>query len=445
MKTDQSIFISIASYRDAELVPTLLDMVENAHQPASLKIAVCWQHDDDETIFNVPGITFVKKTTHNGLDLYTFKCKGARINVLSVHYCQSRGACWARHLAESLYQGEDYFLQIDSHCRFVDKWDAEMVTILENLRHQSEKPILSTYPPGYEPDVEDSKKYFTNRLIFREFTQDGLIMLSSTTINAEAPVRGSYLAGGFVFADGSYVVDVPNDPNIFFAGEEIAMAARAFTHGYDVYTPHKILLWHYYERQNSSKVWGDHSNEAKQSGIVEKAWWEWDKISKSRVRTVLGLENPPCDLGPYAHGTKRTFRDFENTIGALFQSSSVRPEVTGKELVSYFSPQACLAEGWLDGMVHPNKKTVSFTSEELAYSEPDIAWWHVGVYSEENVQLNKQTLKKDEIEALLKKQGDDTIQLSLKFDSQPDQKPHVIRVCPFFETQGWGETVEKSW
>lgn len=77
-------------------------------------------------------------------------------------------------------------------------------------------------------------------------------------------MRCGYLAGVY-FSDGSFAREVPNDPNIFFIGEEIAMAARAFTHGYDIYAPHKILLWHFYTRSEHSKVWSDHNNEAKET------------------------------------------------------------------------------------------------------------------------------------------------------------------------------------
>jgi len=34
----------------------------------------------------------------------------------------SLGPCWARHLAQSLHNGEDYVLQIDSHMRFRPNW-----------------------------------------------------------------------------------------------------------------------------------------------------------------------------------------------------------------------------------------------------------------------------------------------------------------------------------
>ena len=44
------IFVQIASYRDPELIPTVLDLVEKAKNPEALRIVVAWQHDDNETL-----------------------------------------------------------------------------------------------------------------------------------------------------------------------------------------------------------------------------------------------------------------------------------------------------------------------------------------------------------------------------------------------------------
>ena len=46
----ETIFISIASYRDPELLPTLRDLLATAKNPNRLKIGVCWQYGADESI-----------------------------------------------------------------------------------------------------------------------------------------------------------------------------------------------------------------------------------------------------------------------------------------------------------------------------------------------------------------------------------------------------------
>ncbi|VFS32105.1 Glycosyltransferase (GlcNAc) [Enterobacter cancerogenus] len=74
-------------------------------------------------------------------------------------------------MAETLFEQEAYFLQIDSHCRFIPGWDDEMIAMLRQVEQKSPRPILSSYPPPYSPgeDEEASKKRYVSRLIFREF------------------------------------------------------------------------------------------------------------------------------------------------------------------------------------------------------------------------------------------------------------------------------------
>ena len=45
---DQRIFISIAAYRDPELLPTLDECLAKARYPERLRFGVCWQHAADE-------------------------------------------------------------------------------------------------------------------------------------------------------------------------------------------------------------------------------------------------------------------------------------------------------------------------------------------------------------------------------------------------------------
>jgi hypothetical protein len=87
----------------------------------------------------------------------------ARTNVrtLSMPHQQARGPCWARHIAGSLWQGESYFLQIDSHMRFRSGWDRYLIWLLECTRESAQmcssrvdeknavRPIITTYPLGY--------------------------------------------------------------------------------------------------------------------------------------------------------------------------------------------------------------------------------------------------------------------------------------------------------
>ncbi len=45
----QLIFVSIAAYRDLQLVPTVLDCLAKASFPGRLRFGICWQHGAEET------------------------------------------------------------------------------------------------------------------------------------------------------------------------------------------------------------------------------------------------------------------------------------------------------------------------------------------------------------------------------------------------------------
>ncbi|ELY7393097.1 glycosyltransferase [Cronobacter universalis] len=439
-----TIFISIASYRDPELIPTLKDMLQTAASPERLHITVCWQDDNDIKQFLNHGFTVAFVESYDGGALYQLSFAGVVIQVISLHYYMSQGACWARHMAEARFDNEDYFLQIDSHCRFIERWDEEMINTVEQLRACSSKPVLSTYPPPYDPENDQDRKRYLSRLIFREFTPHGIVMLSSRPVTPSSPLRCGYLAGGFIFADGSFVKEVPNDPHIFFAGEEIAMAVRAWTSGYDIYCPNKIMLWHFYGRRKYPKVWGDHNNQAKATGSVALAWWERDNIAKQRVRTLLGLEQPPCEMGRYGPGNVRDFQSFEQAIGVNFRQRSVHPAVLGEHKVSFFSTEMSETPRENIAFIYPYRKVVKFARTELAYQRPDVSWWHLGIYDEKNALVYRQDLTPAALEKKVVV-AEEQLEMVVEFTSPVAVVPVSVRLSPYTENTGWGEVTEKPW
>ena len=54
------------------------------------------------------------------------------------------------------------------------------------------------------------------------------------------------MAAGCIFAKGSFVKEIPYDPNYYFYGEELSMALRAFTNGYSFFHIPDVPLFHLY-------------------------------------------------------------------------------------------------------------------------------------------------------------------------------------------------------
>jgi hypothetical protein len=118
------IFIQIASYRDPQLIPTLKDCIAKAKKPENLVFCICWQHDEKD-------------------DISEFK-NDPRFKIIDVPYQDSKGACWARNTIQQQYDGEEYTLQLDSHHRFIENWDAELIKMIKQLKKKGHKKPLLT-------------------------------------------------------------------------------------------------------------------------------------------------------------------------------------------------------------------------------------------------------------------------------------------------------------
>ena len=100
------IFISIASYRDPELIPTIEDCIANAKLPNNLVFGICRQ--------------FHPKDKFDNLKKYK---NDPRFKIIDVPHDKAPGVCWARSEIQKLYDDEEFHLQIDSHHRFAKHWD----------------------------------------------------------------------------------------------------------------------------------------------------------------------------------------------------------------------------------------------------------------------------------------------------------------------------------
>jgi hypothetical protein len=127
------------------------------------------------------------------------------------------------------------------------------------------------------------------------------------------------MGGGFYFTLGRHCIDYQYDPGMYFPEEEICLALRSYTMGYDIFHPHRSVVWHYYDLQRCKKHSQDHSTEAKTSGIVGSSWIELMKIGKKRLLQLYGARDYGLDLGIYALGNKRTISDYEKYAGVKFK------------------------------------------------------------------------------------------------------------------------------
>jgi hypothetical protein len=219
-------------------------------------------------------------------------------------------------LIMDLWDGEEWYLQLDSHHRFAPGWDAKLHQ--QALKTGSPKPVLSTFGAPLLPDRDEGMSDRATRIEFNGFTPEGDILPRGGWIGegSTRPVRARFVSAHFIFAPGSIVDDVPYDPDLYYLGEEISMALRAFTHGYDLFHPGVPILSHEYIRANQPKHWKDH----RRSKGIAVEWNEWDAISRAKIKRLL-VEAP---VGGYGLGTARTLGDYEEYAGISFKHRRIQ-------------------------------------------------------------------------------------------------------------------------
>ena len=87
-------------------------------------------------------------------------------------------------------------------------------------------------------------------------------IVEQRSVGSTAPGRCLLYA---VFSD---IAASPHDAEPAVAGEEISLAARAFTHGYDLYCPNENLIWHLYDHDHP-KHWDDHDDHRDAEGFIK--------------------------------------------------------------------------------------------------------------------------------------------------------------------------------
>ncbi|GIL48603.1 hypothetical protein Vafri_5080, partial [Volvox africanus] len=242
------IFVSMAAYRDPEGRWTLHSLFSKADHPERVRVGVVWQIDP-VTEAEFVGVAGARKHPE----------WLRQISQIVVPYQDAEGPCTARAQAQTLWSGEEYVLQIDSHMRMVSGWDTLCIQQLAAAEaiSVSGKAVLSTYPLGYSgagpaASSPDDTSAPATLLCAKGFEQDGFLRTVGRVLRQRpaAPVPTHFWAAGLTFARSAWLREVPYCPYLphLFFGEESYMLARMYTRGWDVFAPAVPLAFHQWER-----------------------------------------------------------------------------------------------------------------------------------------------------------------------------------------------------
>ncbi len=125
----------------------------------------------------------------------------------------------------------------------------------------------------------------------------------SCSPRAARPTR--VLSGAFVFTDGAWNVDVRQDPEHLYTGEEFALTLRSFTHGYDLWNPARHVVLHRTHPTTNPKYIHDDPDGAAARRHARAC---------RRLRTLLSGD-PDGILEPYSLGRVRTLEQYCGLVG----------------------------------------------------------------------------------------------------------------------------------
>ena len=416
---NEKIFVQIASYRDPELLPTIRDCIKKADSPENLIFCVAWQHSVEDEWDN----------------LDEFK-DDPRFIIIDIKHADSQGACWARALCQMKYTDEQYVLQLDSHHRFVRGWDTKCKQMVADLQKEGyKKPLLTAYLPSYDPaDDPGARVKEVWKLDFDRFTPEGVIFMMPSTLedwrDVKSPIPTRFLSAHFLFTLGEWNKKVLYDPNLYFHGEEITLAVRSYTHGYDLFTPNEIIAWHEYTRKGRSKHWDDNN------------YSEKDIQSLKRVKKILNVDNErdDTDFGIYGLGSIRTQKDYEEYAGIRFNDRAVQTYTL--QNLEAPNPLYRTERTYEKSFVHRFKHCIDLWKISIDESiEHD--GWVVAFENEKGETVYRQDADKNEIQDIKNKAaevGNDFYNIWRIFEYNGVPSKWVI--WPYSHAHGWGNKIE---
>lgn len=301
------IFISLAAYRDPDLINTVKSFYENAENKESLFFSLV-SHEDQDIFFD---FSFIPKN---------------QISYQKINYEIAEGTCSGRHLANSLLSEKyKFFLQTDSHSRAKKNWDTILINEYKKCSTKwGEDYIFTKYPHGFKKewdkngigkDVIDLSNDTMHKIVPVWNDVECLYLLKWVEIeDLEYGDRVYGFAGNFAFGSVKAFTKAIYDPYLYFHGEEVSLGIRLSVKGINLVAPAINAIWTNYDRENGRRDF---------HWVDNKLWGEKDKASRIRLNQLFHGE----DLGVYGiQDNMERYKEIQAEMGLDLQSKDyVKP------------------------------------------------------------------------------------------------------------------------
>jgi hypothetical protein len=232
-----SIYVSISCLgEDKELIKTVQDCKEMAKDPDSVYFGIA-------VIENLEFYKKIKKDLSNIKNI-SFLYKEEKNNL---------GVAKGRNFAASMYNNEEYFLQIDPHSRFNKNWD---ITLIDTFNQAVEtvnnkKTVLTGYLGKYLYNKDDGQIYVDDNLSYTRWIPNEFVIGDVIPKFNHAPLHSisdelniflqnnkfapaSLISGHFIFGNSYFGKDIHLPENLLFWEEEILQTIELISDGFSI-------------------------------------------------------------------------------------------------------------------------------------------------------------------------------------------------------------------
>jgi len=315
--------------------------------------------------------------------------------------------------------------------RFIKDWDDVLIKMIKGLQKDGyKKPLLTGYVPSFDPENEPAgRSQDAWRMAFDRFIPEGAVFFLPETIpgwrEMTKPVTSRFYSAHFCFTIGQFSTEVQHNPEYYFHGEEISIAARAYTWGYDLFHPHIPVVYHEYTRKGRTKQWDD-----------DKTWGDKNKHSHLTNRKLFGMDGETQEghEGQYGFGTVRTLREYERYSGLLFEKRAVDQHCLDKKHPP--SPLIEDEEEWKNSFSTIFKHCIDIGYSQV--TETDYDFWVVAFHNGSDQTLYRKDADKNEIAGFMR-DPDKYCKVWREFPTT--ELPSYWVVWPHSESKGWCDRI----
>jgi hypothetical protein len=253
------IFVCIPTLQDKEIVPTVKNLFAAAADPSSIRVGIAATLDN-------PAFKKLKS------DL-----AGLAVEFVQLNPTKNYGVGAGRKAAFSMYAGEDYILQCDSHTFFQADWDT---FLLENLAKATEvtgnpKTLLTAYlgryrvVDGVRELMDEAPRYpvfiksFLKGTSLPEWADAPKTIINPARVRKDEFWPCTKTNANFIFAPKAFAEYTGLEETSYFFEEELTQGINMVGAGWSLAWPNKDLpLTHLYaedltedsNRQNVAEI-----------------------------------------------------------------------------------------------------------------------------------------------------------------------------------------------